>query len=382
MVAPPAGARAGTLPSRSGARLRRAPVAARGSAWLLVGLSLLVSCAPVRSAPRAPLTAVVISDLNEAYGTIGYSDEVLAVVRRIATEWRPDVVIAAGDLIAGQAPALPDSTVRAMWRHFDLQVREPLRKAGIPLIAALGNHDASAYPAHERDRRLAVEYWRAPGRPRPEGLVDGAGYPLRFTVRHRDVFFAVWDGTNQESGRDPAQLEWLREALRSPEARSAAHVVVVSHLPLYPVARGRDRPGEFLANGDSLRRELEHLGATLFVSGHHHAFFPGRRGALELLYSGALGSGPRPLIGRADPRRSIALVEFAADSLRIRPFEVLDGGEVRLIPTATLPAVICSGQHRVVRRDLVEADPPCASPDPPIGAGDPAVVTPRAAEVR
>jgi 3',5'-cyclic AMP phosphodiesterase CpdA len=263
-----------------------------------------------------------------------------------------------------------------MWRHFDLQIRGSLRQAGIPLIATLGNHDASAYPAHERDRRIAVEYWRA--RDRPPGLVDGAEYPLRYTVRHGDVFFAVWDGTNQESARDPALLGWLRRALQSPEARSAAHVAVVSHLPLYPVAQGRDRPGEFLANGDSLARELERLGATLFVSGHHHAFYPGRRGALDLLHSGALGSGPRPLIGGDEPRRSVALLEFAADSLRIRAFEVLDGGDLRPVRIATLPAVICSGTHRVVRRDLVDADPPCASPDPPAYAGG-STIAPRRA---
>lgn len=367
------------MPEARHPRSLRAPLLA---ARLLVAAALLVSCAPARSVGRAPLRAVVISDLNESYGTVGYSAEVLAVVRRIAEEWRPDVVIAAGDLVAGQAPALPDSTVRAMWRHFDLQIGEPLREAGIPLIAALGNHDASAYPAHERDRRIAVEYWRAPGRPRPAGLVDGAEYPLRYTVRQGDVFFAVWDGTNQESARDPALLEWLRRALQSPEARSAAHVAVVSHLPLFPVAQGRDRTGEFLANGDSLARELERLGATLFVSGHHHAFYPGRRGALDLLHAGALGSGPRPLIGRDGSRRTVALLEFAIDSLRIRPFEVLDGGDLRPIPIATLPAVICWGPHRVVRRDLVEDDPPCASLDPSPGAGDSAPAPRRAPGLR
>jgi len=32
------------------------------------------------------------------------------------------------------------------------------------------------------------------------------------------------------------------------------------------------------------------------ISGHHHAYFPGHRGQLELLHTGALGSGPRPLL--------------------------------------------------------------------------------------
>lgn len=327
--------------------------------------ALLAGCGP-RQAPAADpahdagavVRAVLISDLNDAYGAVGYSAPVHAVVDRIVREWRPDVVIAAGDLVAGQRPTLSDSTVRAMWSAFDSLVARPLRDAGIPLVAALGNHDASAYPAHTRDRRLAVEHWMTAAGP-PRGALDAADFPLRYTVRIGDVFFAAWDATRQESSVDPAELSWLEAALRSREARTARHRVVVGHLPLYPVAVGRERPGEFLLSGDSLRRELEALGVTLFVSGHHHAYYPGRRGDLPLLHAGALGGGPRPLLGDTLARRAVALLELGPGGVRISAYEVRDDGAFVPIETTSLPRVLCSSESYVVRWDLPDPGREC-----------------------
>lgn len=336
----------------------------------ILAAALLAGCGPRTTPAAVPdagsaavVRAVLISDLNDAYGSVGYSAPVRAVVARIVREWRPDVVIAAGDLIAGQRTTLTDSTVREMWSAFDSLVARPLRDAGIPLVAALGNHDASAYPAYERDRRLAVEHWTTSAGP-PSAAVETADFPLRYTVRVGDVFFAAWDATRQESSVDPGELEWLEAALRSSEARTARHRVVVGHLPLYPVATGRERAGEFLLSGDSLRRELEALGATLFVSGHHHAYFPGRRGELPLLHAGALGGGPRPLLGGTDARRAVALLELGPDGVAISAYEVRDDGGFFPIHTASLPPVICSSEAYVVRWDLADRGRECpAAPE-------------------
>jgi hypothetical protein len=48
-----------------------------------------------------------------------------------------------------------------------------------------------------------------------------------------------------------------------------------------------------LQQSETLRQLLERTGAHAYISGHHHAFFPGRVGQLDLLNLGALGSGPR-----------------------------------------------------------------------------------------
>jgi hypothetical protein len=99
----------------------------------------------------------------------------------------------------------------------------------------------------------------------------------------------------------------------------APYRIVLGHLPLYPVAEGRNRAGEVLAEPDSLRALLEAYGVHLYISGHHHAYYPGRRGGLDLLASGALGDGPRPLIGDTVPSpRTVTLLDFDAGGAGVR----------------------------------------------------------------
>ena len=297
--------------------------------WMAgLGLALLASgCATqatqeMTPAASPPVRAVVMSDLNGAYGYTAYDPEVSHAIAHITERWRPHVVLVAGDMIAGQSPRLADSVVHAMWQAFDSVVAAPLRAARIPLLATLGNHDGSAYPAHARDRRLAIEYFRTtPPATGPADFIERSGQPLRHAARYGDVFIASWDATNAESAGDAELLAWLEAMLTGTEARRARHRVVLGHLPLYAVAEGRNRPGEVLAHGDSLRRQLEHWGATMYVSGHHHAYYPGRRGAVELLHTGALGGGPRPLIGEVAPRgKTVSMLEFHPDSVVLRTY--------------------------------------------------------------
>ena len=270
-------------------------------------------------------------------------------------------MLIAGDMVAGQAARLPDSTVRAMWSAFDSAVTSPLRSSRIPLIVTVGNHDASAYPAHARDRRMAAEYWRGDARAAIAGMLDDTDFPFRYTVRHGDAFIAAWDATNEESSRRDTLVTWLRDALLSETSRAARHRIVLVHLPLYGVAVGRSQPGEVLADGDELRRKLEDWGATLVVSGHHHAFYPARRGRLELLHSGAIGDGPRPLVGdSAAPYKALSLLELAGDSMRVTGFRI-DSAGGPLVPIAlrTLPRLICGHGGWIARRDVVPRDTTC-----------------------
>jgi len=332
---------------------------------LLLVFTLAAACTPIRRDPPAhPLRAVVISDLNGTYGSGHYDAEVRHAVRHTVETWRPDLVLVAGDMIAGQAPRLADSVVRDMWQAFDSVVAGPLRDAGIPLVVTLGNHDGSAYLAHARDRRLAVEQLRRTraglgGR----HVVDDTDYPLRYTVSFGEVFVAVWDATNQESATSPELVGWLEGALTSDEARRARHRVVLGHLPLYAVAEGRNRAGEVLADGDALRRKLEAWGATLFVSGHHHAYYPGRRGALELLHAGALGGGPRPLIGSSTPSpKTATVIDFHRDSVAMTTYTIdAASGTLTPVSTAGLPELLCGITGHVVRRDKADREAACGA---------------------
>ena len=63
---------------------------------------------------------------------------------------KPDLVICAGDMVAGQKTSLTDRQLEAMWEGFETFVRRPLEPTGIPLLPAMGNHDASSQQSQGR----------------------------------------------------------------------------------------------------------------------------------------------------------------------------------------------------------------------------------------
>ena len=322
---------------------------------MLCAAALLAAAVPPGcTPPRGDVRIVVISDLNGPYGSTTYEPEVHQGVRLIREAWRPDLVLAAGDLVAGQRPSLPDERVRAMWASFDSVVARPLRDARIPFGFTVGNHDASAHPAHRRDRALAVDHWSAPGRHPGVAFVDSAHFPLFYTFRQGPVFVLAWDASYAGTAQDSALLHWVRAQLEGPAARSARIRLALGHLPLYAVAEERNRPGEVLAEPDSLRRILERHGVHTYISGHHHAYYPGRRGALELLHAGALGQGARPLIGSAaPPRQTITVLDFffRTGSVTYSTY-AFEGGRLRPVDHDKLPPSIRGINGAIVRRDL------------------------------
>jgi hypothetical protein len=293
------------------------------------------------AASEEPLVVAVISDLNSGYGSTAYDAEVSNAVAQIR-EWRPHLVLIAGDMIAGQRPTLTDENVRAMWSAFDSVVAAPLRAAGIPFAFTLGNHDASGHPAHERDRRLAAEHWSDPVHTPPLQYIDRGAFPRYYAFLIRNVFFVSLDASTGNVHSDSAQMSWLRATLASPQARNADMRVVLGHVPLYAVAEGRNLRGEVQGEPDSLRALLEAGDVRMHVSGHHHAYYPGRRGEIELLHAGAAGSGPRPLIGSTlTPYKSITLLRMFAtrDSIEDRTWR-MEGDRMFAVDPASLPARI------------------------------------------
>jgi hypothetical protein len=120
-----------------------------------------------------------------------------------------------------------------------------------------------------------------------------------------------------------------------------------------------------LQEPDSLRRILERHRVDTYISGHHHAYYPGRRGALELLHTGALGQGPRPLLESSlPPQKTVTMLDyyFRADSISYSTYAVGAGGGLRLVDIAELPPVIHGINGHVVRRDLPDARAPIFRP--------------------
>jgi hypothetical protein len=256
----------------------------------------------------------VISDLNGPYGSLDYDWHVDSTVARII-RMQPDIVIVSGDMIAGQDRRLPDDRFAQMWATFEQRVTGPLRQAGIPFGFSIGNHDGSPSNAFNRERVAARAYWDNPAHDTLLDIVDRGDFPFYFSYLVNDVFIISWDASSAEiSG---PTLDWVEQQLRSDVASKAAYRIMLGHLPLYAAAVGRNRYGEILRNPDDLHALMQRYQVDMYVSGHHHAYFPGHRGGVDLLQTGALGGGPRPLLHfGASPRKTWSLLEVVSGGNR------------------------------------------------------------------
>lgn len=304
---------------------------------------------------RGDVRLVVISDLNGPYGSTDYDPEVDKAIALLPF-WQPDLVVAGGDMIAGQQLTLTDAQLQAMWAGFDDRVAAPLRRMEIPFGFTIGNHDGSGARgpggfAFQRERDAAAAYWQNPSHASGVEFSDCFEFPFYYSFTHDEIFFVVWDGSTATI--PPEKLEWVEAALASPEARNAKLRILVGHLPLYAVARGRNAPGEVMRDADRLRELLERYNVHTYISGHHHAYYPGRRGQLQLLHAGAIGSGPRPLIeGGAPPRKALTVVDIDFAPTVTTRYTTYDARSLDLIEYAQLPRFLAGHNGPIVRRDL------------------------------
>jgi hypothetical protein len=299
---------------------------------------------------------VVISDLNGAYGATDYDPEVDKGIA-LTPFWRPDMVVSSGDMIAGQSPSLTVAEIRAMWAAFDDHVGAELRRYGFPHGFTVGNHDASGAQGatgeffFQQERDLAAAYWNDPNHDPGLQFVDRQDFPFYYTFELSDIFFMAWDGSSHII--PPEKLQWVEAALGSDRAQRAKMRIVLGHLPLYGVAVNRDRPGDVLADADQLRAMLEKYNVHTYISGHHHAYYPGHRGNLQLLHTGILGSGPRPLIaGDLPPFKAITVVDIRFDDPDLTTYTTYDMQTLAVIEQRTLPRFLTSHNGLVLRRDV------------------------------
>jgi 2',3'-cyclic-nucleotide 2'-phosphodiesterase (5'-nucleotidase family) len=298
----------------------------------------------------------VISDLNSAYGATDYRDEVKQAVKFIP-DWEPDLILCSGDMIAGQT-VLTREQIQAMWDGFEKHIGSKIRATKIPYGFTIGNHDASAWKNSKGDylfkdeRELAAEYWNDPKHDPNLKFVDRAGFPYYYTFEQNDIFYLVWDASTNRV--PPEQVEWAEKALASSKAQNAKMRIAIGHLPFYAVAVGRESIGEVLADADKLRAMLEKYRVHTYISGHHHAYYPGHRGKLELLATGALGEGARPLLDANLPIiRTITVVDinFSDNSTTYTTYNM---NTLQVVDQQILPRMIVGPNGYVVRRDIPE----------------------------
>ena len=308
--------------------------------------STLLLLAGFGLAAAEPLRVAVISDLNGSYGSTRYQASVDGAVARILA-LKPDLVISTGDMIAGQRrPHLSRAEVERMWSAFHAHVSEPLAAAGIPLAVTPGNHDASAYRGFELERRIHAEQWGA--RKPALRFVDDTHYPFYYAFAAGGLLFVSLDATTV--GQLPrAQMDWLGDLLREQGGKYEQRIVF-SHVPLWPVAQRRER--DFIGD-PALERLLQETDVQLYLSGHHHAFYPGHKDGVHYVSQSCLGAGPRKLIGTAGRSpRSFTLIEIDDGRLRIAALQSPDF--TRPIDWGSLPERLRSDAAELIRADLVD----------------------------
>lgn len=300
---------------------------------------------PERPAGERSFRFVAISDLNGPYGSTTYNEHVHASVGLIR-EMQPELVLSAGDLVAGQKRGLTEEQLRAMWEGFNRAVAVPLRQAGIPFAPVAGNHDASGYPAFENERLLFRDHWREEEQ-RPElDFVDDEHYPLYYSFQHKGSFFMALDVTTLEP-LSPELWEWMTRQLAN--ARDYDLRFASCHVPPYPVSHGRER--EIIASPDNerLRRLFVENNVDVFFTGHHHAYFKGRKKGLNLVSLNCAGSGPRPVIGTDEPQHQSFVVVDVVDG-KIAGMFAVQSDEV-IFQDLTLPLRLEHGPYVLPRFD-------------------------------
>jgi 3',5'-cyclic AMP phosphodiesterase CpdA len=287
------------------------------------------------------LTVAVVSDLNGSYGSTTYDALVHTAGRRLV-ELDPDLVLSTGDMVAGQKAGLD---YPAMWAGFHQAISDRLQIAGIPFAVTPGNHDASAYSGFAAERGEYAAQW---SNRRPNvNFIDDSGYPFNYVFSLEGALFISLDSTTVGS-LSALQMLWLADILAK-HAIDYDPVIIFGHVPLYPFAQGRETE---VIGDENLESLLTDYGVDLFISGHHHAYYPGKRSDLRLVSTACLGGGARKLIG-IDQTSAKSMVVFEIENGEIVDLQALAGADLdSVVNRSSLPASVGSGSQVIVRDDL------------------------------
>lgn len=294
-----------------------------------------------------------ISDINSAYGSTDYSSHAKEAIAWIAdSSHQVDLVLGSGDFIAGQSASLQKPEIEAMWTAFGRYVYDPIRQADIPFGFSLGNHDANL----PLDRQVALDYWKqgANQQDLQIKLLDSIDYPFRYTFTDptAEIFVIAVDMNTRED-----QLAWVEEVLQSPEAARAKYVFVSGHFPLFALTKVYNSPGGVQADYQGLFDLLKKYEVDMFFSGHHAAFFPGKKNEVFLLSVGEMGGNGRDYVGTSTQAPSSLSVmdifegdPFYGDSLVLTTYDIQNNFKV--VKNEELPAAVFAFNGYTLRRDI------------------------------
>jgi hypothetical protein len=233
----------------------------------------------------------------------------------------------------------------------------PLRQAKIPFGLTIGNHDGSGAlnPGKQfifaEDRNLASSYWRNLQQQVGLKFIDATGFPFYYTFEQKGIFYLVWDASTANIPN--SQITWAERSLAA--AQSARLRMVLGHLPLHGISVGRERAGDYLDQAKRLQAIFERYNVSTYISGHDHAYYPGRVGKLQTLQCGLLGSGARRLIvGSFPPQKNVTLLDinFPQGNPPSLVYNTYEARTLQPVALQTLPKQILTANGTVIRRDL------------------------------
>ncbi len=305
---------------------------------------------------RGDLRIAVISDLNSGLGAEEYEWQVDSIMKRIPRIWKPDLVISGGDMVAGMGV---DDTLQLqkMWEGFDNHIARPLRESNIPFAFTLGNHDGPR--SHPVERDFTREYWRKQGNKPELNFVDATHFPNYYSFVKNDIFLVSWEASSSEITSE--NLLWMKEQFQTREAKNAKLRFVMGHMPLYSSAQERDSKGNVLKDPEGLRRLLEENKVHTYISGHQHAYYPARRGALELLNTGAAGSGERSWLSMdKKPVNTVTIMDIfhGRDTIVYSTYIIKENNaaDMQLFDQKELPSAIFGVNGHMLRRDILSSE--------------------------
>ena len=268
----------------------------------------------------------IISDLNGSYGSTNYAPEVTKAVNYI-THQKPDIVISTGDHVAGQKNGL---NYQAMWNSFHQVVTTPLQEAGIAFLPSPGNHDASNGSAFKLERKIYRQNFNSA--PVAINYIDKSDYPIKYAFTLEKNLFISLDATNVYL--DQAQINWLENILKDRHLYKS--VILYGHVPLFPVAKNREN--DYLRNSN-LFELVKKYNITMWISGHHHAYYPGQKEGIKFYSLNCLGGGARKLLAPNQTQTSPkGIIELHLKNGEITFVESYDiNNQFSIIDKSTLP---------------------------------------------
>lgn len=295
-----------------------------------------------------PITVAVISDLNGSYGSTFYPQLARNIIQRII-QIKPDLVISTGDMVAGQRkPLLSRRQVETLWISFHEVISNPLAEAGIPLAVTPGNHDGAASADFHTERSIFADQWQS-RKPKVDFL-DDSHFPFYYAFVFANTVFVSVDATLVGPLPRP-QMKWLESVLAKADARKA-NIVLFSHVPLWPFAAGRER--DFI--GDTkLEQLLQKNGVDLYLSGHHHAFYPGHKDGIFYVSQACIGAGPRPLLGsQVTSGKGFTVIRIDEKRIKVNAYQ--EPNLSQPLNWGKLPASIHSTVADLQRADRIDPD--------------------------